>query len=341
MKVEDLKQSIIRHADTQAFMESFTIAFTDFKTTLGKRLIDNMLTLNISREIEELSEDIFRRLAPVALIDRYEAYQLLDNEWQGISGDLEILQTEGFDAAKQIEANLVTKKVKGKDTEVQDGWKGHIFPFDLVQKIYLADELSSLAEKENRLVAITAEYDELFDSLSEEIKESKLTNEAKDALVAAEVVKAAKEIMGDIKNGAKYSEEDDETKILKVSVLLTEERILKKERVTDAEALHTLTKRTIENLTDVEVNTLLEFKWITPLVDALHSLSSNSLSKLTQQLTYLAGKYGTTLQDVSNQLKETEQILEGMIGDLTGGEHDMSGLREWQKLLNGSHNVKK
>lgn len=48
----------------------------------------------------------------VALIDKYEAYQLLNNHWQTISGDLEMLQTEGFAASKQVDPNMVTKKLK-------------------------------------------------------------------------------------------------------------------------------------------------------------------------------------------------------------------------------------
>lgn len=335
LKIEDVKLAIAEHADTKAFVKTFTNAFADFKTTLNRRLIGNMLTLNISREIEELSANIFKRLTPIALIDKYEAYQLLDNEWQNIAVDLEILQTEGFDAAKQVDANLVTKKVKGKDTEVQDGWKGHIFPFDLVQKIHLAEELNSLTEMEDRLASITAELEELLDGLSEELKESNLTNEAKDAFVAAEIVKAAKEIAADMKKGAKYGEEDDETKILKVNALLTKEKALKKERAIAAVALHTLTKQTIENLNDAEVNTLLEQKWIIPLVAALNELPTDKLDKLSQQLLYLSNKYNVTLKEVSTQLQHTEETLANMIGELTGSVNDMQGLNEWQKLLKG------
>ncbi len=333
LKADDVTTAIETHVAVKAFTTAFDSAFADYDTALKSRLIDNMLTLSVAKEKSILSAEIFRRLEPIALVDKYEAYQLLDNAWQGISGDLEMLQTEGFNAAKQVDANMVTKKVKGKDTDVQEGWKGHILPFDLVQRVHLTTELQSLTAKENRLAEITAEYEELLESLSEEIKDSGLTNEAKDAFVNAEIIKVAKEIAADMKKGTKYAQDDDETKILNVSKLITEEKTLKKDIKEEADALHMLTKKTIETLTDEQVKELLQHKWISPLVSSLHNLPTNMIAILIQKVNYLAGKYSTTLQQVSNQLRDTEQTLAKMIGELTGSGHDMQGLNELQKLL--------
>ena len=48
-----------------------------------------------------------------------------------IAIDLEIIQTEGFAATKQVDPNMVLKK----DAEVQDGWVGHVLPFELMQSV--------------------------------------------------------------------------------------------------------------------------------------------------------------------------------------------------------------
>lgn len=61
-------------------------------------------------------------LKNISLIDKYEAYQLLDNEWGKIAVDLEIIQSEGFEATKKVDPNLVIKKKDGKEQEVQEGW---------------------------------------------------------------------------------------------------------------------------------------------------------------------------------------------------------------------------
>lgn len=336
LKTGDVVNCIETHAGVKAFNQAFTAAFTGFDEYLKGRLINGMMTLSIAKEINVLSAGIFSRLQQVELIDKYEAYQLLDNAWQNIAADLEMLQTEGFAAAKQVDANLVTKKLKGKDAEIQEGWKGHILPFELVQRELLGDKLQSLIAKENRLAEITALYEELLDGLSDEVKDSDITNEAKDAFVVAEVVKAAREIAAEMKKGRQYGDDDDETRIYRVNALLTEEKTLKREAKDEADALHTLTKKTIEALTDEQARWLLERKWISPLLGALQSLPANSIAALTRKVNYLAGKYSVTLQQVSNQLQATEQALAQMMGELTGTEHDMQGLNEWQKLLTGS-----
>lgn len=397
LKIEDVKERIEQHPDTQAFVQAFAEAFEGFDATLRTQLIDGMLTLNPTREKSVLSADIFRRLRPVPLIDKYGAYQLLDNGWQGISGDLEMLQTEGFNAAKQVDPNMVIKKVKGKDTEVQDGWRGHILPFDLVQEVHLYAELESLSDKEAQLAEIKSELEELIDSLSEEEKDSTILNDNNDAFAKKEVASALKEVYAEVtteeiyvlreyimllENKAKPAEKLDfikahkfvnwermqpnkdgtysksainkylntcqsefvfpedsfEIKLMKANDLLYKETELKREIKEEAEALHRLTKKTIEGLSDGEVRELLEFKWITPLVTALHSLPINIIGVLTQKVSYLADKYTTTLQDVSNQLYDTEQELAGMMAELSGSEHDMQGLNEWQKLLKGDVN---
>jgi type I restriction enzyme M protein len=114
-------------------------------------LIGGVSSVEINRAEAVISEDIFARLAGIPLIDGYEAYQLLDDEWTRIAIDLEIIQTEGFDATKKVDPNLVLKKKDGKDQEVQEGWVGHIMPFELVQATLLCDEKAKLSQLESRL----------------------------------------------------------------------------------------------------------------------------------------------------------------------------------------------
>ena len=68
------------------------------------------------------------RACNVPLVDRYEAYQLLDDNWKDIAIDLEIIQTEGMAAVKQVDPNFVLKKKNGKDEEVQEAGKATYSP---------------------------------------------------------------------------------------------------------------------------------------------------------------------------------------------------------------------
>src|SRR5690606_13290191 len=163
--------TITQHTQVVSFIKAYDKAFKGFDEYLNTRLIHGWQTLNRNQQEAELSVELFKRLEPIALIDKYQAYQLLNNQWQIISADLEMMQTEGFAATKQVDPNMVIKKKDGKDTEVQDGWKGHILPFDLVQKTLLADDLRALEQQENRLAEIGSQLEEILESLSEEEKE--------------------------------------------------------------------------------------------------------------------------------------------------------------------------
>ncbi len=196
-KSSDIKKAIKEHADIKEFESKFRCAFDSFDEYLYDELIAKMETISISKGEESLSETIFERMTDIPLVDKYEAYQLLDDEWTKIAVDLEIIQTEGFAATKLVDPNMVIKKKDGKEREIQEGWKGHIIPFDLVQKRLLSEDAKELGTVENRTAEITSEYEELMDALSDDDKQ-KLLNDDNTAFVAKEVKIACEEVFAEI-----------------------------------------------------------------------------------------------------------------------------------------------
>ena len=333
LNVSDIKAAITQHADVQAFASKFSSAFADFNAYLKQALIVQMQTLSIQKQLTIISDDIFSRLSPIPLIDKYEAYQLLDDHWAIISVDLEIIQTEGFAATKQVDPNIVTKKKDGKEQEVQEGWIGHIMPFELVQQTYLSADLQALQHKENRLAEIGAELEEILDSLTEEEKSSEIVNEGIDAFVASAIAKEAKQLKAELKKGASYAEDSIEAKTIKVDALILEEKELKKQVKAETAQLHLKTKATIEGLSDAQVLELLELKWISPLAGAIHQLPTVLIQTLTTLTQALADKYATTYADVAKDIASTEGELADMIDELTGNAFDMQGLAEFKSFL--------
>ena len=197
-KVDDLAEAIGKFAKVKTFTKQFSAAFAEFNPWLRAELIEQMLTLNVARQESAIGEAIFERLVPLPLIDKYHAYQLLADEWQQIAIDLEILQTEGFEASRVVDPNMVTKKKDGKEVEVQDGWKGRIMPFDLVQRMHFKEELESLSEKENRGGEIATALEEVIESLSEDDGEYVVLNDANDKFAVAELNKELKEQLSDV-----------------------------------------------------------------------------------------------------------------------------------------------
>lgn len=336
-----VKPCITQHAEVQGFAQRYVAAFADFEGYLSNALITQWAAVNIAQQEDSLSNALFARLAQtvlhnVALIDKYHAFQLLDNHWQCIAADLEVLQTEGFAASKRVDPDMVNKKVNGKDTEVQDGWKGHLLPFALVQATYLSAELQALQQRENRLAEISAELEALLDSFSEEDKSADTVNDNGDSFVNAAVGKAAKALNAEAKQGAVFEADSYETKIIQADALMNEEKTLKKAVKAAAEALHLETKTTLEQLSDAQVNHLLVLKWITPLLEELSELPTQLIHQLTSQVQKLADKYATTYAAVATEIKSTEQTLASLIDDLTGNEFDMQGLAELKAFLQGA-----
>ena len=221
---------------------------------------------------------------------------------------------------------MVIKKKDNKEQEVQEGWLGHIIPFDLAQKHLLADELAALKAKENELAEIASTYSELLDELSEEDKEKDFVNEAKDAFVPAEVKKALK---------AKDDEPETLALLKKVDALIAKEKTLKKQVKEDSAALHIRTKTVIEKLSADEAKQMLEYKWVIPLVENINKLPEIIVADFIAKLEALCSKYETTFAEVEQEITETEKTLVGLLDELEGDEFDMQGLAELKKLLGG------
>lgn len=327
LRVESIKKAIKEHSDVCSFENKYRDVFSGFDEYLYDELIEKMTALNISKAEATLSANIFERLKDIPLVDKYEAYQLLDDDWTKIAVDLEIIQTEGFEATKRVDPNMVIKKKDGKEQEVQEGWVGRIIPFDLIQDTLLSDDKAALKAKENRLSEIASEYEELFDSFTEEEKEGDYAGE--DGFVNAEIKKALK---------SDSVEPETKEKLRKVDALAKEEKELKAAIKKDAGLLEGKTKETIESLSDEQVIDLLKDKWITPLIQNLMKLPDSIVNELVSKLEALTKKYETTFAEVEAQISETENTLSAMIDELEGNEFDMLGLSEFKKMLGGVQN---
>lgn len=335
-KVKDLTPATREHPEVKKYTKTFTAAFTDFNPWLRRALLEQMLTLQIPRQEALISEELFSRLAPLPLIDKYHAYQVLDDHWQPIAIDLEILQTEGFDASRVVDPNFVTKKKDGKEVEIQDGWKGRIMPFELVQMTHHKKELDALREKETRLSEITASLEETLESLSEEEKANDTVNDAGDKFVNVAVAKEAKLLLAEAKKSGEFDPESYEAKIIQAAALLAKEKALKAAIKQEAAALHLKTKKTIEGLSDAQVHELLESKWISPFCEELHSLPDQQIDSLTRKLDAFVQKYQVTYADNAREIQKTEAELAGMIEELDANEFDLKGLTELKSLLAGN-----
>ena len=279
LKIENLYEFINNYPSVKDYVNNFKNKIDSYSRELKEELIDNMNTIDIGSEEEKISDNLFEIINDTKLVDNYQAYQLLDDTWSKVAQDLEVIHKEGFDSCSQVEPNMVIKKKNGTDVEVQDGWKGKIIPFEIVQNRFLKEQLDLLEEENNRLNEILNIYEETLDELSEEEKTSidSLLNDDNTAFKFAEVSKKVKELKKD-----KVVVEDGsiEEKLIKLNDLYIEEKDLKSKSKNDINELQTKTKEKIESLTGEEVYELLQDKWIEPIKENISNIHNNHPNSL-------------------------------------------------------------
>lgn len=338
LKAEDYELLISSSEPFQKFKEQYVKAFEGFYNLLKDQLVDNWSTVEINSQLNRLSDEVFKRLEPVPLVDPYNLYQKLFDAWKGIAGDLEILQGDksnnqevvGLLAAKTVDPLYVIKKSNGKEVEKQEGWKGRIFPFELVQKLYLNEEIKKIDQLKETTRALESEQEEIFDNLTEEDKESEAVNEEGTGFDTKTVAKLVKEIKG-------TDADEFQKKLIRVNKIQSEIKSLNKKIKDGTNELANKTKERIESLTDEEVLFLLEKKWLGPIDEAIQQVPQEYLDNLVSSIDRLKSKYETTLVSLDTEIDKTEKELAGMLDELTGSESDMVGLMELKKILGGKY----
>ncbi|MGI6052673.1 MAG: type I restriction-modification system subunit M [Bilifractor sp.] len=333
IKATDIKEAIMNNTDVQSYLNQFHESFSDMTDYLSEMLIDNAENVPIIKTEDQITEDIFCRFENIHLVDKYEAFEIFHDAYTGISGDLELIQAEGMKAVRQVDPNMVVKKKNGRDAEVQEGWKGHILPFDLIQHKLMKPELDVIDKEEERIQEIPGEYESILGEMSEDDKEiiSDALNDSNDEFVLKNVASMIRTLK---KEDAVENKELIQI-LQKVSDLSVEEKKLKAKIKKEKEELHLATKARIENLTDEELTALLQSKWIQPITEGINSLPDKQLDELVKAVKKLADKYKDTFDDIETEIRKTEASLSEMLSELQGTKEDMAGIREFQKLLGG------
>ena len=313
IKSNDFKETIENNNDTKKFKETFKNDLVDFEKYLENNLLANKLNIKINSEEKILSDLMFEKLNQYNLVDNYKAYQILDDNWNTISSDLEIIQTEGLDAVRTYDEDH------------------SIISLDLIQNYKLKDKLDTLESNKNKLTDITANYENILDELSEENKQD-ITNDAGDKIDFKLVANKVKQYKS---NKIEIEKESDEEKICNLDKLHNEEKKINKQIKDEEIELQKDGIKAIENLSDSEIDDLLNIKWIKTLINSLNKLPEEIINDFIKDIENVSKKYDTTLIDLDKEIKETENTLSNMINELTGDEFDIKGLEEFKSLLGG------
>lgn len=197
VKVEDVIGTIQANKDVAKFKEQYNEAFQSLKEMLRIRLIDHVEEVKEVVESEQIANDIFSRAEGLPLIDKYDAYQILADQWPSIIGDIEIIQTEGYGACNVVETKYKIVKKDGVDEEVEDGLKGRIMPFELIQETLLPEELATLRQLQKSYEEQEGKLAELLEGLDTEEQDA-LLNDDNTKFDKTKVNNALNEILAEV-----------------------------------------------------------------------------------------------------------------------------------------------
>lgn len=320
LRSEDTKSIIENNKDVKAFKEHFDEAFKGFADTMHRQLIDNVMAVRELTAQDGIALDIFNRLRSIPLIDKYAAYQALANNWQLIVNDIETIQQDGLDAAREVEAAYKIVKKNDDEIEVPDGMKGRIIPFDLVQHELFQPELDALAAMQQRVEAIGSELDELRESFTDEETETYLDSE-KDNAFNKSAIKADAKPKADV-------EQETKAKLKRIIALWDEQTKTNKQMKTARQGLVDKTVEAIQNLTDEDVAKFLHLKWIEPVCSGICDTLNAVLAVLETSVLALSKKYAVSYQQINHDMSAANEKLSGLVGQLTGEEFAIEGLME-------------
>lgn len=323
LRVEQNSQiiaTIEANEDVVAFRQNYSQAFAGFDEELKATLIDNYKQVDDLRTLAALTTNLFGRVANLPLVDKYAVYQQLANHWRDIITDIEIMQSEPG-AACAVEDEMKIVKKKDEENEVASGRKkGRIIPFRLVQETYFVEELKQIESLQAKMAECEAQIEDIVSEFTQEETEKFCDAEKDNALDKKLVTKGTR----------KGSDEEPETleKLKKLVAIFKVADDAKKRVKVLEEELNKETEKKITNLTPEEVTLLLRKKWIEPLMADIMSIANELMTGLEQQITSLSNKYALSYKQIEQDLDDTTSELSRMVGELTGDEFTMLGLKE-------------
>lgn len=313
-----IKETVENDSDVKVFKEEFNKDLEEFYLYCKEVLLKLTDDFDVIQIKDALVTKLFELFSSNPMIDKYAVYESFSGIFKEIENDLDILMDKGLESFRGVDVNIVSKKTKNGVEDVQNGYKGVVFDFDLVKKTFFVDDYDDMKKLSDKISCIVAEREEAYSNLDEEVqKEVKKEN--------------ADEF--DMKKVKLYLKENDSEELSKVLKLVDEEKALNKQIKDIESSLNEKAYNFIPEMTDEQIRTLLTVKWLEPIRTELIGISVKTIMDFITALSNLKDKYKDSLGDINKEIEETSSKLKEMMSELTGSEVDMKALEILKSVL--------
>lgn len=286
----EVKPAILGHPEFAAFNRQATQCFADWRAAVAADLTGFDRGAHPKALIEALAEALLARFKTVPLLDGYDVYQHLMDDWaETMQDDAYAIAADGW-VAKPARVVETDKKGKAKDR----GWVCDLIPKPFLIARYFAAEQAALDAQQAELEAASASIAEL----EEEHGGEEAAFSGFEKITAAAVKERIREIGKDA-DGA------EELVILRRWLKLTEQETALKRAVKEQDAA--LDKRAYDyypQLTETEIKTLVvDDKWMAHLAAAVQGELDRVSQTLTGRVRQLAERYATPLPQLTDEVE--------------------------------------
>lgn len=197
---DEIRNVVYSNEAFAAYGELVDEAFIKWKEYAYPQLISIDEDLEIKEMIVDLADELIKLYEPLALLDKYDVYQVLLAYWNEVMNDDVIMiatDEKGYALARETEnimGEYTSGKKKGEEKVV--GWEGKLIPKIIIADHFFAAEKAAIEEMEDLAAQTEAKITEMIEEADEE---SVLTELAEDGKIKAKDIEAKiAEILGGV-----------------------------------------------------------------------------------------------------------------------------------------------
>ncbi|MDW2919292.1 type I restriction-modification system subunit M [Mesomycoplasma ovipneumoniae] len=336
---QDYINIIYNDSDFQNYLESFKTKVRDFINFFKSKVsdINSIKNINLIELEKDITEYIFSSLK-FPLIDTYDVYQIIIDNFENVKEDLELLRENfpnfgSLDIKEflndQIES-VDSINQKEKDFRRIKSWKSKFFSNDLIEQKFYPDEFAQLNQIQDQIDQFESEVKELYQIISDEDKTNEIYNDEKNTWIQSGIKKLAKTF-----KDSKESREKDsfESLIIQINEKYSDIEKLKKDLTNLKNDLANNSYNQYLNLNEKDFYDLLISKWWEKFIQNFKEKSEEFVDEQISGISEILNKYKHTFVDIQKKVSDLETKMSTFLDELEGSPADMEAIKKLSNIL--------
>ncbi|WP_337902416.1 type I restriction-modification system subunit M [Mesomycoplasma ovipneumoniae] len=339
---QDYINIIYNDSDFQNYLESFQTKVVDFINFFNDKIpnINSIKGIDLVKFEKDITEYVFSSLK-FPLIDIYDVYQIVIDNFENVQEDLELLK-EKFGNSDSLNIKEFLKDqiedLPGKNKT----WKSRFFSNNLIEQKFFPDSFAKLNEIQSQIDQLQSEVEDLQKTIDDEDKNNtynycsgedktcKIYNDKKDAFDQSCIKKLAKEF----KNlNESFALDSFESVIIQISEKYPGIEKIKKDLTNIKNELNDKSYKQYLNLDENSFYELLISKWWDNFIKIFKEKNEEFVDEKISGISEMLNKYKHTFGDIQKKVSDLEAKMCTFLDELEGNPADMEAIKTLSNIL--------